>query len=288
VSTQLRSKNCDKAGSQTTSADAVTGRPRILITRTRHQASALALTLERMGAEAILVPTIELAPPDSYAALDQAIRLLGDSIDTVDCVIFTSANAVHALVNRARELNSPLLPHRIAVIGPATARAVVAVGFAPATDPIIMPPEYIAESLAATLLALGTGPQSFLLVRAEEARDVIPSVLEAAGHTVHIAAAYRNRTPDDTLPALSRLFATPESYPDVITFTSSSTARNLVALLDSLGYAIPSLIALASIGPITSATLRELGYEPTLEASQPEIESLADAIAKHLNLQHSD
>jgi uroporphyrinogen-III synthase len=244
----------------------------------------LAGAVERVGAEAILVPMIEVAPPDSFTQLDSAIQQLSAPAGIFDCLIFTSANAVHALANRARELAAPLHPGRIAVIGPATAKAVVQAGIAPPTHPVIVPPEYVAESLAATLIERCPGPQHFLLVRAEEARDVIPSALEAAGHTVHVAAAYRNRTPADTLPALAAIFATPQSYPDVITFTSSSTARNLVALLETIGERIPPGIALASIGPITSATLRELGYEPTFEAREPEIESLADSIAQYLHL----
>lgn len=147
---------------------------------------------------------------------------------------------------------------------------------------MLLPRKYVADSLAEALLAQTEGPQRFLLVRAEEARDVIPTRLEAAGHRVTIAAAYRNVTPSDTLPALRTLFARTSGYPEIITFTSSSTARNLVALLESIGLTIPTGIALASIGPITSATLRALGYEPTFEAAEPTIDSLAAAIAMHL------
>ena len=147
-----------------------------------------------------------------------------------------------------------------------------------------MPSSYVAESLADALLKHSTFSQHFLLIRAEEARDILPSILEAAGHHVTIAAAYRNITPLGTLPALQKLFATPADHPDVITFTSSSIARNLVTLLESIGHTIPPEIALASIGPITSATLRELGYQPTIEAAEPTIDSLTVAIAHHFNL----
>jgi uroporphyrinogen-III synthase len=240
------------------------------------------MAVERMGAEAILVPTIEVVPPATLEELDSAIRMLADADNTVDWVIFTSANAVVALQDRARQLKAELSLRRIAVIGPATAKAVANAGLVPVIGPVLLPQVYVAESLATALLQSCTIPQQFLLVRAQEARDEIPSRLTASGHTVHIAAAYRNVTPEGTLPALQRTFASPESYPQIITFTSSSTARNLAALLDSIGKKIPAGIALASIGPITSATLRELGYEPTFEADEPTIDSLAIAIARHL------
>jgi uroporphyrinogen-III synthase len=187
------------------------------------------------------------------------------------------------LAQRAKELGSEWYPARIAAIGPATAKAVVEAGLSRSTQEILMPPEYVAESLAATLLKICDGQQDFLLVRAEEAREVIPTVLEAAGHRVSSVAAYRNSKPAEALPLLRSLFASAESYPDIITFTSSSTARSLFALLDTLEIRIPPGTALASIGPITSATLRELGHEPTYEAKEATIDALAEAIVEHLH-----
>ena len=236
-----------------------------------------------MGADAVLVPMIEVVPPQSFAALDDAIRLLNGNEHTVDWVVFTSANAAQALSRRALELGVTLRLKRIAVIGPATGKAVEAAELVPEIKPVLQPSEYVAESLAQTLVAVSIGSQRFLLIRAEEARDVIPEALEAAGHSVRIAAAYRNVTPEGTLPALQEIFSKPASYPDIITFTSSSTARNLVALLASVDQTIPAGIALASIGPVTSATLRELGYEPTLEAAEPTVEALAAAISHYLS-----
>jgi uroporphyrinogen-III synthase len=254
-----------------------------LITRTRHQASELAAAVKKMGAEPILVPMIEISPPKSFDEIDAAIRVLGGAGETIDWVIFTSANAVQALANRAKELNVFLNPKRIAVIGPATAKAANNAGLAPAIEPVLVPHEYVAESLAEALLQASDAPQNFLLVRAEEARDVIPETLMAAGHSIRVVAAYRNVTPVDTVTALRRIFASQEAYPDVITFTSSSTARNLVALLGEIGKKIPVGIALASIGPITSATLRELRYEPSFEAAEPTIQSLVAGIVEHLS-----
>ena len=259
--------------------------PRILITRTRQQASSLAAQLEALGAEPILIPTIDIAPPTSFTALDAAITRLSHQANEYDWLIFTSANAVHALADRARAQRVTLHPKRIAAIGPATAKAIEQAGLTPERSDILLPESYVAELLASALLAASPqAPQHHLLVRAEEARDILPSTLQAAGHRVTIAPAYRNITPPGTLVLLQQLFAPGSSHPDAITFTSSSTAQNLLALLKEGGQPIPAGTALASIGPITSATLRELGYEPTLEAAEPTIDSLAIALAKHLNL----
>ncbi len=259
--------------------------PRILITRTRHQASALSEALERLGADTILIPTIEVASPESFASLDAAIDMLSRPEGLVDWVIFTSGNAVSPLVERAREQGRDLYLKRIAAIGPATARTIEEMGLKPQLAPLLVAHEFVAEALAEELLAHTKGSlQHFLLVRAEETREVIPGMLQAAGHIVSVASAYRNIIPASAIPALKELFSSPERYPDAITFTSSSTARNLIALLESAGHRIPPSVVIASIGPITSGTLRSLGYEPTLEAAQSTIESLAAAIAKHFNL----
>jgi uroporphyrinogen-III synthase len=258
-------------------------RPRILITRTRHQASALADRLEALGAETVVLPTIELAPPSSYHDLDAAIEALSDPGHDIDWLIFTSGNAVNAFHERCCHKGIEVHPRRIAVIGPATLKEVEEAAIKPLSGPVLMPGKYTAEDLAAEILSsVGPPPKNFLLIRAQEARDVIPTALETAGHSVTIAPAYRNIIPSGTIPALQRLFALPDSYPEIITFTSSSTARNLLALLDSAGIILPPGIILASIGPITSATLRELGHEPTMEASEPTIDSLVSAIAASL------
>jgi uroporphyrinogen-III synthase len=254
---------------------------RILITRTRQQASELAALLEALGAEILLIPTIELAPPSSFAALDAALA----DLPSFDWLLFTSANAVHAFRARtqaAAEARTPQpgamlpalsKPPRIAAIGPATAKAIQSIGL----HVDLIPATYVAESLLEALLPHAANGR-FLLVRAEEARDLLPDALTAAGAHVTLAPAYRNLTPPDAIPALQRLFTSPQP-PDTITFTSSSTARNLIALLEAANLQLPPGTTLASIGPITSTTLRELGLTPTLEAAEPTIPALAAAIA---------
>jgi uroporphyrinogen-III synthase len=288
---------------------------RILITRASHQASDLAAQLEALGATPILIPTIEIIPPETYAPLDAAIANLG----SYNWLIFTSANAVEAFAERVAapqnrvphlrdgrivakpgsppacwwggtvgnresdplsfpsaqkmtENPNPNLP-RIAVIGPATARAVQSIGL----EVDLIPPHYTAESLAEALLPEALN-KSFLLIRAAEARDHLPETLRAAGATVTIAEAYRNQIPPESIPALQSLFANPANYPDAITFTSASTARNLIALLETANLTLPPGIVLASIGPITSQTLRDLGHEATIEAPEPTIPALIQSL----------
>jgi uroporphyrinogen-III synthase len=243
---------------------------RILITRTRHQASELASQLEALGAIPITIPTIEIAPPASFAALDAALTCLG----TYDWLLFTSANAVEAFHRRAQFLHLTQLPKHIAAIGPATLRAANAIGLT--VD--VVPTQYVAESLAEALLPEAPG-KSFLLVRAAEARDTIPQALAAAGATVTIAEAYRNELPTASIPALQQLFRAPEQCPDAITFTSASTVRNLCNLLEAANITLPPSITLASIGPITSQTLRDLGHPPTIEAAEPTISALVQSLA---------
>jgi uroporphyrinogen-III synthase len=255
---------------------------RILITRTRHQASDLAAQLEALGATAILIPTIELIPPESYAPLDAALAQL----DRYDWLIFTSANAVEIFfqrANRIRATREPLSPSqpklpRIAVIGPATAKAVQGIGL-----PVdLTPPKYIAESLAEALTPYASG-SNMLLIRAEQARDILPEALTTAGATVTIADAYRNQIPPDSIPALQQLFSASANYPDAITFTSASTVRNLIALLETADLILPSHIVLASIGPVTSQTLRDLSHEPSCEAAEPTIPALIQSLLSHLS-----
>ena len=247
---------------------------RILITRTRRQASELAIQLEALGATAVLIPTIEIVPPTSFAALDAALTCLG----AYDWLLFTSANAVEAFHRRAQFFHLTQLPRHIAAIGPATLRAANEIGLT--VD--LVPPQYHGESLANALLPEAPG-KSFLLVRAAEAGDILPETLTAAGATVTIAEAYRNQLPPDSIPALEHLFSAPANYPDAITFTSASTVRNLCALLEAANLTLPANITLASIGPVTSEALRDLGHAPTIEAPEPTIPALVQSLATHFS-----
>ncbi len=288
----------------------------ILITRSRHQVSALAAQLRSLGANPILIPTIAIAPPASYAPLDTALA----NLESFHWLLFTSANAVEAFAERnpqtrlfghpptrvphplassakrwsfaqsatASAASEPRRAPKVAAIGPSTARALIEIGL----TPDLVPPQAVAESLACSLLPhITPGETRMLLLRAEQARDVLPDALRAAGAELTIAPAYRNLIPEDSIPLLHTLFANPETWPDAITFTSSSTAANLLTLLEAAGLELPldgahgKTILRASIGPITSQTLRDLGYPPHLEAPTASISSLVETLAQHLGLQ---
>jgi uroporphyrinogen-III synthase len=245
---------------------------RILITRAPHQASELADRLHALGAHPILIPTIEIGPPTSWNALDRALTSLAD----FDVTAFTSANAVEAFQARAKLLGvTPALRH-IAVVGPATARAIESIGL----HADIMPPIFTAESLAETLRPEAPG-QRFLLVLAEDAPSTLRDALGKAGASVTVAAAYKNRIPVASREAIASLFADPSAYPDAVTFTSASTAGNLIALLEATGLSLPATITRASIGPITSRALRSLGLPPHVEAAESTIAGLVASLATH-------
>jgi uroporphyrinogen-III synthase len=261
--------------------------PRILITRAAHQTSALADQLRALGADPILIPTIELADPTTFAPLDAALAHL----DRFHWLLFTSANAVEAFTKRLQHLNGSPEPWAlnpgpccIAAIGTATARALEAIGL----TPNLLPPQAIAESLAEALLPQAFQPDGtptrFLLLRAETAREILPDTLRAAGANVTIAPVYRNVVPSDSIAALRQLFSTREKWPAVITFTSSSTATNLLALLEVSSLSLPLEIRRISIGPITSQTLRDLNLPPHAEAAEPTLPSLVTEVVKALNL----
>jgi len=249
---------------------------RILTTRAGKQSGGLATPLREFGAEVIEIPTIEIRPPQSYAPLDSALR----NISSYDWLILTSVNGVEALFARLEKLriNVTDLKHlQIAAIGPATQREIEKRGLTVA----VTPERYIAESVVEALRGKTVGKR-VLLVRAKVARDVLPIELKKAGAEVDIVEAYETIVPQDAKTKLNQLFARAHSRPDIITFTSSSTATNFLDLLAKEHYAALREILLASIGPVTSATLTKAGFKPQIEAREYTMRGLAEAIAKHV------
>ena len=288
--------------------------PRILITRPANGNSELADRLRALGADPVLIPAIELTEPTSYAQLDAALERL----DTFHWLLFTSANAVEAFAKRGTERKtddrvthsstlsmsgeSDLKTPKIAAIGPATARALEKIGLIPD----LLPQQAVAESLTQILLPLATqqdgSPTRFLLIRAEEARELLPEALRAAGAEVTIAPAYRTIIPHSSSTQIQALFSQPPNrvphlrdssivakvgeapQPPVaaITFTSSSTARNLLTLCEGAGVTLPPEALRISIGPITTAALHELGLPPHAEAPEATVRSLAETVMNAL------
>ncbi len=246
---------------------------RVLVTRAAHQAGKLSIALRELGATPVEVPVLEIQPPESFGPLDHAIR----SLDSYDWLILTSANAVKALVERSASLGTAFeqaaLP-QIAAVGAATASAARNAGFSVA----LVPENYVAESLVKAIAGHVTGKRT-LLARAAVARDVIPDALRAAGAIVDVVDAYRNVTPE-AAPGLLR--ADLQQGIDAATFTSSSSVTHLAEAARAAGIAFPlASVAAISIGPVTSSTLREHGWEPAAEASPSDIPGLVAALAKY-------
>src|SRR6202163_2134356 len=198
---------------------------RVLVGRARHQASALSSGLRDLGAGVLEIPFIEIRKPRSYEVLDTALK----SLSEYDWLILTSVNGVDALWERLRKLRmggKPMRHLKIAAIGPATRQAIEQHG----VKVSVVPKEYVAESVVASLRRKVRGKR-VLLARAKVARDVIPRELRKLGARVDVVEAYETIIPQSSRKRVRDVLNHAESRPDVITFTSSSTARNFVALL---------------------------------------------------------
>jgi uroporphyrinogen-III synthase/uroporphyrinogen III methyltransferase/synthase len=247
----------------------LTGR-RVLVTRAAHQASKLSNGLRALGATPVEVPVLEIQPPESFELLDTAIRQL----DAYEWLVFTSANTVRALAARAGTLGIPIqqpFSLKVAAVGEATAHAAMQCGFLVAH----VPEHYVAESLLEELKGQVNGAH-ILLARASVARDLIPDALGAAGATVDVVEAYRNVLPEGAAERLREALAAGVS---AATFTSSSSVTHLAEAARQALIPFPLAgVQAVSIGPITSQTLREAGWEPAAEANPSDIPGLIAAL----------
>ena len=243
---------------------------RIVVTRTRSQAGVLSEQLRALGADVIELPTIRIEPPSDLRAFAELVQ----DAHAYDWIVFTSPNGVTAffdlfykLYDDAREIGGA----RIAAIGPATAQRIKE--FHIHVD--LQPEEFVAESIVREFRKQG-GVENLriLLARAEKARDLLPKELSALGAIVDEGFAYRTvpETRDDS-GARRRLL---EEGADLITFTSSSTVENFLAL----GLPWPAKMQVASIGPVTSKTARDRGLDVAVEARRHDIPGLVDAVRK--------
>jgi uroporphyrinogen-III synthase len=251
---------------------------RVLVSRAKKQAGVLSSALRELGCQVIEIPFIEIRKPSSYQPLDSALH----SLASYDWLILTSVNGVEALFERMakkRMDKSALKYLKVAAIGPATKKAIERHGL----TVTVTPKEYVAESVVAALNRRVNGKR-VLLVRAKVARDVIPRELRKAGAHVDVVEAYQTVAPRSSEKRL-RAVLTSARKPHAITFTSSSTVRNFVNLLGTRGtraalarIAPPHGVRTASIGPVTSATLREFGLPVDIEAREYTISGLVAAI----------
>lgn len=245
---------------------------RILVGRARHQAGSLSSSLRSLGASVLEIPFIEIQKPESFEPMDEALRNLA----TYDWLILTSANGVEAMWARLRRLRiarGKLKRLKIAAIGPATKRAIVKHGL----KVKMMPEEYVAESVVEGLRDQVKG-RRILLVRAKVARDVIPESLRKAGAEVDVVEAYETVVPERSKPRLRELMKSAKRRPHVVTFTSSSTVKNFVELLGREKAGALKGVQFASIGPVTSATLKELRLRVAIEAREFTMGGLIRAI----------
>jgi uroporphyrinogen III methyltransferase/synthase len=225
---------------------------RIVITRAREQSAGMIARFHALGAETLLLPAIEIQPLPWHL----------DDLPAYDWLVFTSANGARCFFDRIADVRE--VKGRICAIGPATRAAVEAMRLKIA----LMGDEFVAESLLEAFAAHDLTNQRILIARAEKARDVLPEGLRQRGAQVDVLPVYRTVAPAvDSPPDLSGA--------DWITFTSSSTVENSVKLL---GVERIRKMKVASIGPVTSATARELGLEVSVEASPYTSEGLVDAI----------
>jgi uroporphyrinogen III methyltransferase/synthase len=247
---------------------------RVLVTRSREQASVLSARLRALGAEAIELPTIHITPPGDWMPLDRAIA----ELSSYDWLIFTSVNGVghfwDRLVNAGLDARA-LYGVKLAAIGPATAAELEAHGLR--SDHV--PDEYVAEAVAAGLGDVRG--QRVLLPRADIARPALADLLRRSGAQVVEVVAYRTSRPAVDADALRDLL----TCVTIATFTSSSTVRNLATMAQHAGLNLPQALAhatIACIGPITAGTARELDLPVHVTAEEYTIDGLVDALIRYM------
>jgi uroporphyrinogen III methyltransferase/synthase len=240
---------------------------RVLVTRASEQAPALIDALSKLGAEAIVVPTITIIPPRSFTELDQ-----------IDYLLLTSVNAVSAFFDRLTSQGhntNALAGLQIVVVGPKSAEALKLYG----VRADLTPKDYRAEGVVALLKDRVSGKR-LLYPKAALARDLIPAELSAAGGKVIDPVAYTSAPPADAAGKLQQALA---DGLDLLTFTASSTVQNFVDLLDADRLARAKKIPVASIGPLTSETARKLGFNVVIEPSDSTLDDMVEAIKDYFD-----
>ena len=246
---------------------------RIVVTRARAQAGELSIELEALGAEAVEFPTIEIASPEDFGPLDDAIHAL----DSFDWLVFTSVNGVDAFVERLRHhgLDLRAVPRgaKVAAIGPATAERIEALGLR--VD--VVPAEYRAESLLEEITGDSLAGKRILIPRAKVAREVLPERLREAGAEVVVPPAYESRPSSEAREDVARRLESGEV--DCVTFTASSTVENFVgAFGEEEAVRLLRDTRVVCIGPITADTARERGIRVDAQAREYTISGLVEAV----------
>jgi uroporphyrinogen III methyltransferase/synthase len=248
---------------------------KVVVTRARAQASDLVRCLSDLGAECLEYPTIKIKPPDDLEPLDQATA----NLSIYDWLIFTSVNGVTFFFERlfasGRDIRALKNLNTVA-IGPATEKRLADFGLK--SD--IVPESYRAESIAEAFSKKDIKGKRILLPRAQEARPILPKELTKMGAVVDEIIAYRTQAVRDNADQLIKNLE--EKSIDLITFTSSSTVKNFKALLPSERFkTLLQGVIVASIGPITSDTARELGFDVHITAESYTIPGLCQVIQQY-------
>jgi uroporphyrinogen III methyltransferase/synthase len=247
----------------------------ILVTRAADQAGEFSRLLGCRGAHVYECPTIRLVPPPSLVELDEAIA----GLRTFSWLILTSVNGVRHFFGRLRELGldaRALGGCRVCAVGPKTAAAIREQGIVPD----LVPTDYKAEGVVAEFSAMAMAGVRVLFPRVDKAREVIPEALAAMGAQVAAPVSYCNVLPDSVPDGV--LQALEDRRIDCVTFTSSSTVENLAAMLgESRFLRLLDGVSVASIGPITSKTCRDLGLPVAVEPAAYTLAALTDAIVDY-------
>ena len=245
---------------------------RVLVTRATEQAPDLTQALHKLGFEPVVVPTIEIVAPPSFAALDQAIA----ELDHVDYLILTSVNSVTAFFDRLTALGldvNALAKLQTVAVGPKSAEAITARG----VKADLVPEDYRAEGVVALLKEQVSGKR-LLYPKAALARDLITAELTAVGAEVIAPVAYASAVPADAAENLRMALV---DGLDLLTFTASSTVQNFVDLLSAENLRLAKQIPVASIGPLTSATAEKLGFTVVIEPDNATLDDMVEAIEKY-------
>ena len=248
---------------------------RIIVTRSRDQASVFAEMLINAGATPIELPSIDVVPPASWSELDRAL----DDLQTYQWIIFTSANAVRFFFQRLRERGMDiraLSANRICVVGPKTAEALA--GYSLKAD--LVPADFKAEGVLEALGGVAVKGMKFLIPRAKQAREIIPEKLRERGAVVTVATAYENVRPATDVDRVKKLLR--DGRIAAVTFTSSSTVNNFVEMVGKSEYkTLMNGVAVACIGPVTAKTAEEYGMKADIMPKEYTIPALVDAMVEH-------
>jgi len=251
---------------------------RMVVTRTREQASDLVAKLEEYGAECFEYSTIHIEPVDDYSLLDQAIERIGE----YQWLLFTSINAVTYFFQRLYLLDRDsraLVGPKIAVVGKATAEELLRYGI----KADLIPEKFTGEGLAEALAQTQVGGNRILLPRALRASEILPEALTDAGATVTIVPAYQNVPPQGRKDELRDQLL--DGAIDLVTFTSSSTVTNFLAMIDADSteelHRLLDKVKIAAIGPVTAETIREYGLHVDIQPQRYTINDMVQAIVAY-------